>query len=96
MEFLLSLYGNAVLGMRKGGTVWKRCIQILKGETKMWIEDLTKALYFLNATDYRWTLLVRKITDNFIFFTDGSCARVQDLVKAYDNFIRTGEIAEIF
>ena len=62
----------------------------------MWIDELTKALYFLNATDYRWTLLVRKITDNFIFFTDGSCARVQDLVKAYDNFIRTGEIAEIF
>lgn len=62
----------------------------------MWIDDLTKALYFLNATDYRWMLLVRKITDNFIFFTDGSCARVRDLVKAYDNFIRTGEIAEIF
>ena len=62
----------------------------------MWVDDLTKALYFLNATDYRWKLLVRKITDNFIFFTDGSCARVQDLVKAYDNFIRTGEIAEIF
>ena len=62
----------------------------------MWIDDLAKALYFLNATDYRWTLLVRKITGNFIFFTDGSCTRVQDLVKAYDNFIRTGEIAEIF
>ena len=35
MEFLLSFYGHAVLGMRKGGTVWKRCIQILKGEFKM-------------------------------------------------------------
>lgn len=59
----------------------------------MWIDDLTKALYFLNATDYRWTLLVKEITGNVIFFTDGTCATVSELVECYENFIRTGEIS---
>ena len=36
----------------------------------MWIDDLTKALYFLNATDCRWTLLVKEIIGNVIFFTE--------------------------
>lgn len=62
----------------------------------MWIEDLTKALYFLNATDYKRTFLVSKIEDNFVYFTNGEWATVKELVAAYDNFIRTGEIAEIF
>lgn len=59
----------------------------------MWIDDLTKALYFLNVTDCRWTLLVKEITGNVIFFTDGTCATVSELVEYYDNFIRTGEIS---
>lgn len=36
----------------------------------MWIDDLTKALYFLKATDCRWTLLVKEIIGNVIFFTE--------------------------
>ena len=62
----------------------------------MWIEDLTKALYFLNATDYKWTLLISSIEDNIIYFTNGEWATVKELVAAYGHFIRTGEIMEIF
>ena len=62
----------------------------------MWIEDLTKALYFLNATDYRRTLLIDKIEDNIIYFTNGEWATVKELVATYGHFIRTGEIMEIF
>ena len=62
----------------------------------MWIEDLTKALYVLNATDYRRTLLINKIENNIIFFTNGEWATVKELVSAYDHFIKTGEVMEIF
>lgn len=37
----------------------------------MWIEDLTKALYFLNASDYKYTLLIDKIDRGAVFFTNG-------------------------
>ena len=62
----------------------------------MWIEDLAKALYFLNATDYKWTLSVSRIEDNIIYFTNGKWVTVKELVAAYDCFIRTGKIMEIF
>ena len=58
----------------------------------MWIEDLTKALYFLNAIDYKYKLLIEKIEDNIIYFTNGKMASVKGLMNAYDNMIKTGEI----
>ena len=61
----------------------------------MWIEDLTKALYFLNATEYKYTLLIDKIEDNIIHFTNGQMASIIGLTKAYDNYIKTGEVIEI-
>lgn len=62
----------------------------------MWIEDLTKALYFLNATDYKQIVLIDKIEDNIIYFTNGEWATVKELVTAYGHFIKTGEIMEVF
>lgn len=61
----------------------------------MWIEDLAKALYFLNATNFKRTLLISKIEYNIIYFTNGELATVKELAAAYDHFIKTGEIMEI-
>ena len=62
----------------------------------MWIEDLTKTLYFLNATDYKWAFLISRIEDNIIYFTNGKWATVEEFVAAYNLFIKTGEIMNIF
>ena len=61
----------------------------------MWIEDLTKALYFLNATEYKYTLLIQKIENNCVYFTNGSKSMLTTLVYAYDKYITTGEVIEI-
>lgn len=39
----------------------------------MWIEDLTKALYYLNAcpNDIKWGVLIEKISDGIIYFAKG-------------------------
>ena len=58
----------------------------------MWIEDLTKALYFLNATEYKYTLLIEKIENNCVYFTSGSKCMLNTLVYAYDKYITTGEV----
>lgn len=58
----------------------------------MWIEDLTKALYFLNATYYKYELLISTIEDNIIYFTNGKMASVKGLTNAYDRMVKTGEI----
>lgn len=62
----------------------------------MWIEDLTKALYFLNLTEYKYSLCIEKIEDNVIYFTNHKCAYVVGLANAYDNYMKTGEIPNIF
>ena len=62
----------------------------------MWIEDLTKALYFLNATDYKYTLLIESIKGGCVFFTNGKSMPVEILKNCYDNYIKTGEIVRLF
>lgn len=62
----------------------------------MKIEDLTKALYFLNTTEYKYSLCIQKIEDNVIYFTNNKYAYVIGLANAYDNYIKTGEIPDIF
>ena len=40
----------------------------------MRIEDLTKALYYLNTSDYKYTLLIDRIDGGAVFFTNGKWA----------------------
>lgn len=61
----------------------------------MWIEDLTKALYFLNATEYKYSVCIEKIEDNIIFFSNGTKASVFACAKYYDIYIKTGKIAKL-
>ena len=56
----------------------------------MWVEDLAKALYYLNSMIDNY-LLVESIKDNVIYFTNGTAASVKDLTEAYDLFFKTGE-----
>ena len=56
----------------------------------MWVEDLAKALYYLNSMIDNY-LLIESIKDNVIYFTNGTAATVQNLVEAYDLFFKTGE-----
>lgn len=56
----------------------------------MWVEDLAKALYYLNFMISNY-LLVESIKDNVIYFTNGTAATVKDLTEAYDLFFKTGE-----
>lgn len=56
----------------------------------MWVEDLSKALYYLNSMTDNY-LLVESIKDNVIYFTNRTAASVKDLTEAYDLFFKTGE-----
>ena len=51
----------------------------------MWIEDLTKALWELNAKDIAWTTCVEKIQDNIIYLSNGTTYTVQELVQEYND-----------
>ena len=63
----------------------------------MWIEDLTKALYFLNAIEeYKYYICIDKIENNFIFFSNHKVWSVQALAIFYDNYIKTGEVAKLW
>lgn len=62
----------------------------------MWIEDLTKALYFLNATEYRCSVLIDKIENNAIKFSNGRYVNVKTLTNCYDHYIETGEIVKLW
>lgn len=61
----------------------------------MWIEDLTKALYFLNASDNRRCLLINRIVNNVIYFTNGTAMTVEDAADAYNVYMNTGELKPI-
>ena len=56
----------------------------------MWLEDLTKALYYLNSLIGN-NLLVESVKDGMIYFTNGTMATVKDLTEAYDLFFNKGE-----
>lgn len=62
----------------------------------MWIEDLTKGLYLINASDYKYTLVIDKIDRGAVFFTNGKWMPVEVLKNAYDNYIKTGELMRLF
>ena len=61
----------------------------------MWIEDLTKALYFLNATHYKNSVCIDCIKDNVITFSSGKKYTVSGLARCYDKMIKTGEVKRI-
>ena len=62
----------------------------------MWIEDLTKALYFLNMTEYKYSVCIDKIENELIWFSNHKFMPVQVLANLYDNYIRTGEVARLW
>ena len=57
----------------------------------MWIEDLTKALYYLNMIEIRHHVLIKRIEDGVIYFTNETAVTVQDLIESYNLFFKTGE-----
>ena len=57
----------------------------------MWIEDLTKALYYLNMIENRHHVLIKRIEDGVIYFTNETAVTVQDLIESYNLFFKTGE-----
>lgn len=62
----------------------------------MWIEDLTKALYFLNVTEYKYSVCIEKIEKELVWFSNHKTMPVQVLANLYDNYIRTGEVARLW
>ena len=62
----------------------------------MTIVDLTKAMYFLNATDYRDTLRIEKIDRGAVFFDNGKWLPVETLTYAYNNYIKNGKVMRLF
>ncbi len=62
----------------------------------MWIEDLTKALYFLNATEYKYSVCIEKIENNVVFFSNGQKLNIKLLVSAYENLIYNGEVTKFW
>lgn len=62
----------------------------------MWIEDLTKALYFLNATEYKYSVCIEKIENDTIFFSNHKILSVEFLVSAYEDLIRYGKVTELW
>ncbi len=62
----------------------------------MTVEDLAKALYFLNVTDYKDLVNITKIEKELIWFSNGEMYPVQILVNCYDIYIKTGEIVKLW
>lgn len=63
----------------------------------MSIEDLAKALYFLNGSlEYNTSLAIKKIEKELIWFNNGKTMPLQILVNAYDLLIKTGEVVRLF
>lgn len=62
----------------------------------MWIEDLTKALYFLNVTEYKYSVCIEKIENNVVFFSNNQKINIKLLVNAYENLIHNGEITKFW
>lgn len=62
----------------------------------MWIEDLTKALYFLNATEYKYSVCIDKIENELVWFSNHKTMPVQVLANLYDNYIKTGEVPRLW
>lgn len=62
----------------------------------MWIEDLTKALYFLNATEYKYSVTIEKIEFNRIWFSNHTSIPVNELAEYYERYIRTGEVIKLW
>lgn len=63
----------------------------------MSIEDLAKALYFLNGSlEYNTSLAIDKIEKELIWFNNGKTMPLQILVNAYDLLIKTGEVVRLF
>ena len=61
----------------------------------MWIEDLTKALYYLDMTEIRHHVLIKQIEDGVIYFTNETAVTVRDLTEAYNLFFKTGEMTPV-
>ena len=62
----------------------------------MWIEDLTKALYFLNATEYKYSVCIEKIENNVVFFSNGQKLNIKLLVSAYEHLISNGRVTDFW
>ena len=62
----------------------------------MWIEDLTIALYFLNATEYKYSVCIEKIENNVVFFSNNQRINIKLLVSAYENLIYNGEVTKFW
>lgn len=62
----------------------------------MWIEDLTKALYFLNVTEYKYSVCIEKIENNVVFFSNNQKINIKLLVSAYENLIYNGEVTKFW
>lgn len=62
----------------------------------MWIEDLTKVLYFLNATEYKYSVYIEKIENNVVFFSNGQKLNIKLLVSAYESLIYNGEVTKFW
>lgn len=53
----------------------------------MWIEDLTKALYYLNSLESKYYILIQKIENNIIYLTSGAKLSVFSCGIAYNNML---------
>lgn len=62
----------------------------------MWIEDLTKAMYFLNASKYKYTVCIEKIENNVVSFSNRQCVSIKRLANAYDKYIATGKLVDLW
>lgn len=62
----------------------------------MRIEDLEKALYFLSATKYKYSVCIEKIVDDTIFFSNHKILSIEFLVSAYDDLIRYNKVTELW
>ena len=56
----------------------------------MWIEDLTKALWELNASELKYTCCVKEIKNGKIVMTSGKWFEIADLVAQYDKHYGSG------
>lgn len=61
----------------------------------MWLQDVTKALYYLNASGKSYSIVIEAIENGYVWFSNGERLQVKYLADMYDQYIKCGVYTDV-
>ena len=61
----------------------------------MWLQDITKALYYLNASEKSYSIVIEAIENGYVLFTNGTRLTVRYLADMYDQYMKCGIYTDV-